>query len=144
MGQFFKFLFASCLGTILAGLVLSFVAFSVVGGMVASAEKTAPVSSNSVLEFKFDQAIPERTNNLEMNPFDLDNQYILGLQDYITSIERAKTDDDIKGCLLYTSPSPRDRQKSRMPSSAWKKKLELILILSKNPFLHQLTQNMPH
>ena len=26
-----------------------------------------------------------------------------------------KTD---KACLLYTSPSPRDRQKSRMPSSA--------------------------
>ena len=24
----------------------------------------------------------------------------------------------ITGCLLYTSPSPRDRQKSRMPSSA--------------------------
>ena len=32
------------------------------------------------------------------------------------------TDEKIKGCvcscLLYTSPSPRDRQKSRMPSSA--------------------------
>ena len=26
--------------------------------------------------------------------------------------------DEIKDCLLYTSPSPRDRQKSRMPSSA--------------------------
>ena len=25
---------------------------------------------------------------------------------------------DAKSCLLYTSPSPRDRQKSRMPSSA--------------------------
>ena len=25
---------------------------------------------------------------------------------------------DYKFCLLYTSPSPRDRQKSRMPSSA--------------------------
>ena len=25
---------------------------------------------------------------------------------------------DVKVCLLYTSPSPRDRQKSRMPSSA--------------------------
>ena len=24
----------------------------------------------------------------------------------------------VKNCLLYTSPSPRDRQKSRMPSSA--------------------------
>ena len=28
------------------------------------------------------------------------------------------TMDDRNGCLLYTSPSPRDRQKSRMPSSA--------------------------
>ena len=27
-------------------------------------------------------------------------------------------DLNIKICLLYTSPSPRDRQKSRMPSSA--------------------------
>ena len=25
---------------------------------------------------------------------------------------------DVTVCLLYTSPSPRDRQKSRMPSSA--------------------------
>ena len=31
-----------------------------------------------------------------------------------TSGENSK----IKICLLYTSPSPRDRQKSRMPSSA--------------------------
>ena len=26
--------------------------------------------------------------------------------------------DEAEDCLLYTSPSPRDRQKSRMPSSA--------------------------
>ena len=34
--------------------------------------------------------------------------------------EFAKTKSGIeyKICLLYTSPSPRDRQKSRMPSSA--------------------------
>ena len=25
---------------------------------------------------------------------------------------------EVKGCLLYTSPSPRDRTRSRMPSSA--------------------------
>ena len=30
----------------------------------------------------------------------------------------ADVDDLIFDCLLYTSPSPRDRQKSRMPSSA--------------------------
>ena len=31
---------------------------------------------------------------------------------------RVDADFDLEGCLLYTSPSPRDRQKSRMPSSA--------------------------
>ena len=31
----------------------------------------------------------------------------------VEAIQRARV-----GCLLYTSPSPRDRQKSRMPSSA--------------------------
>ena len=38
------------------------------------------------------------------------------LETYGTGIEPEITMD--KFCLLYTSPSPRDRQKSRMPSSA--------------------------
>ena len=33
-------------------------------------------------------------------------------------IERKNTGAITMHCLLYTSPSPRDRQKSRMPSSA--------------------------
>ena len=36
---------------------------------------------------------------------------------YKTDLEKIK-EMNPKGCLLYTSPSPRDRQKSRMPSSA--------------------------
>ena len=32
--------------------------------------------------------------------------------------EREKILDEDKNCLLYTSPSPRDRTRSRMPSSA--------------------------
>ena len=44
----------------------------------------------------------------------------------VTGSDRQKTVDQLgldicyraKSCLLYTSPSPRDRQKSRMPSSA--------------------------
>ena len=31
---------------------------------------------------------------------------------------KKKSLEILKSCLLYTSPSPRDRQKSRMPSSA--------------------------
>ena len=33
-------------------------------------------------------------------------------------MDKIKKGDHIIFCLLYTSPSPRDRQKSRMPSSA--------------------------
>ena len=41
---------------------------------------------------------------------------ILGVhQQQLTRIKDKKVP---KACLLYTSPSPRDRQKSRMPSSA--------------------------
>ena len=44
-----------------------------------------------------------------------------GLKDFDNmEIRRHYTEDDaiMDYCLLYTSPSPRDRQKSRMPSSA--------------------------
>ena len=42
---------------------------------------------------------------------------------YIGKLGDGSSEDDgiyvlLKDCLLYTSPSPRDRQKSRMPSSA--------------------------
>ena len=36
----------------------------------------------------------------------------------IDSIEKMYQIDDHVGCLLYTSPSPRDVEESRMPSSA--------------------------
>ena len=45
------------------------------------------------------------------------------------------------GCLLYTSPSPRDRTRSRMPSSAWKKKMAIKHIRIKqtaNQSLHDI------
>ena len=46
------------------------------------------------------------------------------LRDQMQDVERIDRQDAIdnrnrlNSCLLYTSPSPRDRQKSRMPSSA--------------------------
>ena len=39
-------------------------------------------------------------------------------EDCELAILRHAVDKNEKNCLLYTSPSPRDRQKSRMPSSA--------------------------
>ena len=44
----------------------------------------------------------------------------MGNQEVVDSMMYDGLTDAYKGnaCLLYTSPSPRDRQKSRMPSSA--------------------------
>ena len=39
-------------------------------------------------------------------------------QEILQGFEAGGKDYVLKDCLLYTSPSPRDRQKSRMPSSA--------------------------
>ena len=36
----------------------------------------------------------------------------------LTAVAAPIYNEHVQNCLLYTSPSPRDRQKSRMPSSA--------------------------
>ncbi len=53
-------------------------------------------------------------------------------------------------CRSYTSPSPRDRTRARMPSSAWKNKthktiLELVcrLLLEKNKNQHVIIDSQP-
>lgn len=105
MPQFLKYLFASCLGTAFALGLLVFIGFGAIAGLVGSAseEKKVSVSENSVLELKFDALIPEKTNNTEVDPFDLENQYVLGITDIVKTIRMAKEDGDIKG--IYLNPS---------------------------------------
>ena len=100
MRQFFKFLFASCLGVILAGFLLSLIGVGIIGGLVSQSEKPTTVKPNTVLHLTLDQQVPEQTNNLEMNPFDLKNQYILGLDDMLQAITQAKEDDRIQGIFI--------------------------------------------
>ena len=50
-----------------------------------------------------------------------EKEYLQARRDYdesARSILEILQNSENRGCLLYTSPSPRDRQKSRMPSSA--------------------------
>ena len=49
----------------------------------------------------------------------LDEGSFSEIDQHVTSEENPDGEAVVTGtCLLYTSPSPRDRQKSRMPSSA--------------------------
>ena len=105
MSQFFKFLFASCLGTALALILLLVIGFSTVVGLASrvSDKKVVTVSSNSVLELDFDDPIPEKTNNTEMDPFDLNQKDVLGLTDMVSAIQKAKEDPDIKGIYIHAN-----------------------------------------
>ena len=47
-----------------------------------------------------------------------EDEYIAWLDEQAEYLEEEGEDDDDWGCLLYTSPSPRDATLSRMPSSA--------------------------
>ena len=43
---------------------------------------------------------------------------LIAMGESVAICEQISLPGESKDCLLYTSPSPRDRQKSRMPSSA--------------------------
>ncbi len=105
MSQFFKFLFASCLGTALALGLLFFIGIGWIASMAGSVSEKEKVriSPNTVLELDFKQLIPEKTNNLPMEPFDLEQKDVLGLSDIVATIQRAKEDPDIKGIYLNAS-----------------------------------------
>ena len=105
MNQFFKFLFASCLGTALALGLLFFILIGWVASMAGSAseKEKVKIKTNTVLELDFKNPIPEKTNNLPMDPFDLENKDVLGLSDIVAAIHRAKEDPDIKGIYLNAS-----------------------------------------
>ena len=49
---------------------------------------------------------------------DLDGVVELALKKARWQIKPSKIPDELRSCLLYTSPSPRDQRGSRMPSSA--------------------------
>jgi protease-4 len=105
MNQFFKFLFASCLGTALALLLLMFIGFGMLASLAGSAteKKAVTVKPNSVLELDFRDPLPDKTNNVELDPFQLDPDDVVGAQDMVATIRRAKEDDDIKGIYLNAS-----------------------------------------
>lgn len=102
MSQFLKNVFASCLGVTLAFALIFIFGIIVIGGIAGSSgQKTVSVENNSVLHLTFEQPIPEQTNNVESSGLAaLKSEDILGLNDIVSTLEHAATDDQIKGVYL--------------------------------------------
>ncbi len=93
-------------GTVLALILFFFISLAIIGGMIASVgKKDVSVSSNSVLEINFDQAIKERSSKNPLSELNLNTfETGMGLNDILKDIEKAKDDSRIKGILLNLSP----------------------------------------
>lgn len=102
MRQFFKFVFASCLGMCLF-IILVVIVFSIIG--LRSSGDDFKLTQNSVLELKFDKPIPEKTNNapFQFQGFSKADNDVLGLNDILYALDHAKTDKNIKGIILDIS-----------------------------------------
>ncbi len=111
MKQFFKFLFASLFGTILAVVVLFFLAAGLIAGIAASGSEETEISEQTVLNLDLDYVITERSSNNPFRDFDfssMEGNNAPGLNDIIKSIKHAATDDKIKGIYIPISFMPND------------------------------------
>ena len=68
----------------------------------------------------FAELLEESLNSSEMKPGAVIEAEVVDINgDYVIVNAGLKSESEIPAsCLLYTSPSPRDRTRSRMPSSA--------------------------
>ena len=101
MRQFFKFVFASMLGMILAILVLVISASLIIGSLIVSStqKSSVKVQPQTILKISLSNDIPDRSTEY----FDSEKYKIkehLGLFDIIKDIYTAKTDPNISGIYL--------------------------------------------
>lgn len=118
MKQFFKFMFASMLGTFITIMLASILSMVIFFGMLSSVidgassgsrGKVVKIDDNSILHLTLNKPITDRTSNNPFENFDfgsMESKSGLGLDKIIASIEKAKTDDKIKGIYLDVTSIP--------------------------------------
>ncbi len=110
MKQFFKTVFASLLGTLLASVIFVFLIIGMIGAIAAisGSDKEVEVKENSILVVKFEGPITDRSSK---NPFQnlgamFSKEQAIGLDDILNNIEKAKEDENIKGIYMEITSVP--------------------------------------
>jgi len=102
--NFFKVVLASAIGYIIAGVILLTLLIVTIIGIASSSSDQEELPSDAVLTLKLNYPIVDRVQDGNplaalalLNP---NEQTPLGLNDILSSIEKAKTDNNIKGIIL--------------------------------------------
>lgn len=106
MKDFLKFTLATVTGIILSSIVLFILSMVTLFGIVASSDTETVVKKNSVMMLDLNGMLVERTQE---NPLGMlsqlfsDDSDTYGLDDILSSIKKAKENEDIKGIYIQSS-----------------------------------------
>ncbi len=107
MKQFFKFMFASMLGTFLTLVVLLFLCIAIVVGIAATAsDDSVTISKNTLLLVRFNRTIVDRAPKSPINFNFSGNEKLSGLNEILDNLRKARKDDNIAGILLDLDEIP--------------------------------------
>jgi protease IV len=110
MKEFWKYTLATVVGSVMTFIVFGGIVLIIFFAMIASfGEKEVVVNDNSVLTMTLASDIPDRASDNPFESFDFatfESLKILGLNDILKTIEKAKNDERIKGIYLDLSYIP--------------------------------------
>lgn len=104
MKQFFKFMFASMLGTFLLIILVSFICFGIMAAIIAAASSEETViSKNTLLHVKLDKAVADRSSKTKVVMGFAGPEKTSGLNDILDNLKKARNDENIAGIYLDLS-----------------------------------------
>src|SRR4030042_3504525 len=108
MRNFFKYVLASMLGTLIIGIIFFFLSLGMISAFVSLAkqERVVEIKNNSVIELPLDKPIKDRKPSmpfLNLRFLTLRPESFIGLNDILDNIEKEKKDPKIKGLFLDLS-----------------------------------------
>jgi protease-4 len=109
MKNFLKYTLATITGIIITSILFFIVLLASISALVASGDKPASISENSILVLKAGVEIPDRGNENPLAGMDLFNLTFApspGLNEILQNIEKAETDSKIKGILIENGLLP--------------------------------------
>jgi protease-4 len=110
MKQFFKFMFASFVGTVLTILVIFLLFAGMIASLVAmSGDEEVKIKDHSILHIVWNAEIKDRSSDNPMEGFDfatMQSKKPIGLYDILKNIEKASKDSRIDGIFLDMETIP--------------------------------------
>ena len=100
MKDFLKYVLATIVGVIALSVIMGIFSIISLIGMIAASETTTVVKENSVLSLTLNSAVEERAKEDPFAQFTGQETGAMGLDEILTAIDKAKSNENIKGIYI--------------------------------------------